>query len=109
MRSIDGERIVIGRIVAGGVADKTRLLREGDEILEVQGVDMRGKTVNQVCDLLVRTSQFQRLNPYEKKSFLPVIIAYLLIRLLQMCEHISATNARRNHFHHSPRALKRYI
>lgn len=33
----DGESVVIGRIVKGGVADKTGLLHEGDEILEVNG------------------------------------------------------------------------
>ncbi len=52
MRSVDG-RIVVGRIVRGGVAQRAALIREGDELLEVQGVDLRGKTVNQVCDLLV--------------------------------------------------------
>lgn len=31
----------------------TGLLHEGDEILEVNGVEMRGKTVNDVCDVLV--------------------------------------------------------
>ncbi len=49
----DGERILIGRIVKGGVAEKTHLLREGDELLEVNGTDLRGKTVNEVCDILV--------------------------------------------------------
>lgn len=32
------------------------LLHEGDEILEVNGVEMRGKTVNDVCDVLVINS-----------------------------------------------------
>ncbi|XP_071445308.1 protein PALS1 [Hetaerina americana] len=48
----EGEAVVIGRIVRGGAADKSGLLREGDEILEVNGVEMRGKSVNDVCDLL---------------------------------------------------------
>lgn len=29
------------------------LLHEGDEILEVNGIDMRGKNINDVSDLLV--------------------------------------------------------
>lgn len=29
------------------------LLNEGDEILEVNGIDMRGKNINDVSDLLV--------------------------------------------------------
>ena len=28
------------------------LLHEGDEILEVNGIEMKGRNVNQVCDLL---------------------------------------------------------
>lgn len=31
-------------------------LYEGDEILEVNGIDMRGKNINDVLDLLVRIS-----------------------------------------------------
>lgn len=41
-----------GRVVRGGAADKSGLLHEGDEVLEVNGVEMRGKGVNEVCDLL---------------------------------------------------------
>ena len=48
----DSGRIVIGRIIKGGVAEKSRLLKEGDELLEVNGTDLRGKSVNEVCDLL---------------------------------------------------------
>jgi MAGUK p55 subfamily member 5 len=48
----EGEAVVIGRIVKGGAAEKSGLLREGDEVLEVNGVEMRGKSVNEVCDLL---------------------------------------------------------
>lgn len=48
----EGEAVVIGRVVKGGAAEKSGLLHEGDEILEVNGVEMRGKTVNDVCDVL---------------------------------------------------------
>ncbi|XP_055643750.1 uncharacterized protein LOC129779964 isoform X3 [Toxorhynchites rutilus septentrionalis] len=48
----EGEAIVIGRVVRGGAAEKSGLLHEGDEILEVNGIEMRGKTVNDVCALL---------------------------------------------------------
>lgn len=41
-----------GRVVRGGAADKSGLLHEGDEILEVNGIEMRGKSVNTVCDIL---------------------------------------------------------
>lgn len=41
-----------GRVVRGGAAAKSGLLHEGDEILEVNGIEMRGKSVNSVCDIL---------------------------------------------------------
>lgn len=44
--------VLIGRIVKGGAADKCGLLQEGDEVLEINGVNMRGKTVAEVCELL---------------------------------------------------------
>ncbi|XP_022240973.1 LOW QUALITY PROTEIN: MAGUK p55 subfamily member 5-A-like [Limulus polyphemus] len=48
----EGEAVVIGRIVKGGAAEKSGLLHEGDEILEVNSIEMRGKSVNEVCDIL---------------------------------------------------------
>lgn len=50
----EGEAIVIGRIVRGGAAEKSGLLHEGDEILEVNGTEMRGKSVNDVCAILAQ-------------------------------------------------------
>lgn len=44
---------MISRIVRGGAAEKSGLLSEGDEILEINGVEIRGKDVNQVFDILV--------------------------------------------------------
>ncbi|XP_055609232.1 protein PALS1 isoform X2 [Uranotaenia lowii] len=48
----EGEAVVIGRVVRGGAAEKSGLLHEGDEILEVNGIEMRGKSINDVCALL---------------------------------------------------------
>ncbi|XP_060804196.1 protein PALS1 isoform X1 [Amyelois transitella] len=48
----EGEAVIIGRIVRGGAAEKSGLLHEGDELLEVNGVPMRGKTVHEVCQVL---------------------------------------------------------
>ncbi|CAB0016767.1 unnamed protein product [Nesidiocoris tenuis] len=48
----EGDSVMIGRVVRGGAADKSGLLHEGDEVLEVNGIEMRGKSVNEVCDLL---------------------------------------------------------
>ncbi|EDS36902.1 membrane-associated guanylate kinase [Culex quinquefasciatus] len=48
----EGEAVVVGRVVRGGAAEKSGLLHEGDELLEVNGIEMRGKSVNDVCALL---------------------------------------------------------
>ena len=48
------DAVVVGRIIKGGAADRSGLLHEGDEILEVNEVELRGKNVNEVCDILAR-------------------------------------------------------
>jgi len=50
----ESEAVVVGRIIRGGAADRSGLLHEGDEILEVNEVELRGKNVNEVCDILAR-------------------------------------------------------
>ena len=46
--------IIIIIMITGGAADRSGLLHEGDEILEVNEVELRGKNVNEVCDILAR-------------------------------------------------------
>uniref|UniRef100_A0A3B4FHG0 Membrane palmitoylated protein 5 n=1 Tax=Pundamilia nyererei TaxID=303518 RepID=A0A3B4FHG0_9CICH len=41
------DSVVISRIVRGGAAERSGLLSEGDEILEINGIEIRGKDVNQ--------------------------------------------------------------
>lgn len=48
------DSVIISRIVKGGAAEQSGLLHEGDEILEINGVEIRGKDVNEVFDILVR-------------------------------------------------------
>lgn len=50
----DMDSVIISRIVKGGAAERSGLLHEGDEILEINGVEIRGKDVNEVFDILVR-------------------------------------------------------
>lgn len=47
------DSVIISRIVKGGAAEKSGLLHEGDEVLEINGIEIRGKDVNEVFDLLV--------------------------------------------------------
>jgi len=50
----DNDAVIVGRIIKGGAAERSGLLHEGDEILEVNEVELRGKNVNEVCDILSR-------------------------------------------------------
>lgn len=50
----DMDSVVVSRVVKGGAAESSGLLNEGDEILEINGIPIRGKHVNEVHDLLVR-------------------------------------------------------
>ena len=45
------DSVVVGRIIRGGMAEASGLLHEGDEILEVNEIDLRGKNVNEVWQL----------------------------------------------------------
>lgn len=49
------DSVVVSRVVKGGAAERSGLLSEGDEILEINGIPLRGKHVNEVHDLLVKT------------------------------------------------------
>ena len=45
--------IFISKLVAGGLAEGTGLLAQNDEVLEVNGIDVAGKTLDQVTDMMV--------------------------------------------------------
>lgn len=45
--------MIISRIVKGGIAEKSGMLHEGDEILDINGIDMKGKDINDVSEMLV--------------------------------------------------------
>ncbi|KAL5108191.1 MAGUK p55 subfamily member 5-A [Taenia crassiceps] len=48
----EGSAIVIGRIISGGLIERTGLLNEGDELLSVNGIDLMGKDVDHVSHIL---------------------------------------------------------
>ena len=49
--------IFISRLVPGGLAESTGLLAVNDEILEVNAIEVYGKTLDQVTDMMVANSQ----------------------------------------------------
>lgn len=48
--------VFISRLVRGGLAESTGLLGVNDEILEVNGIDVDGKSLDQVTDMMVANS-----------------------------------------------------
>ncbi|OWR55488.1 par-6 gamma [Danaus plexippus plexippus] len=48
--------IFISRLVPGGLAESTGLLAVNDEVLEVNGIDVSNKTLDQVTDMMVANS-----------------------------------------------------
>lgn len=78
----DGESIIIGRIVKGGIADKSGLLHEGDEILEINGTDVRGRSINEISDtlscltgvltFLINPSPTQRIHQHTEQPIMHV-------------------------------------
>ncbi|XP_057693332.1 partitioning defective 6 homolog alpha isoform X2 [Corythoichthys intestinalis] len=48
--------VFISRLVRGGLAESTGLLGVNDEILEVNGIDVTGKSLDQVTDMMVANS-----------------------------------------------------
>ena len=47
-------KIVIARIMHGGAADRSGLIHVGDEVCEVNGINVEGKTPNDVLKILVK-------------------------------------------------------
>ena len=48
--------IFISRLVPGGLAESTGLLAVNDEVLEVNGIEVLGKSLDQVTDMMVANS-----------------------------------------------------
>ncbi|XP_058412611.1 partitioning defective 6 homolog gamma [Diceros bicornis minor] len=48
--------IFISRMVPGGLAESTGLLAVDDEVLEVNGIEVAGKTLDQVTDMMIANS-----------------------------------------------------
>lgn len=48
--------VFISRLLPGGLAESTGLLSVGDEIIEVNGIEVSGKTLDQVTDMMVANS-----------------------------------------------------
>ena len=49
--------IFVSRLSPGGIAEGTGLLAVNDEVLEVNGIEVQGKTLDQVTDMMIANSQ----------------------------------------------------
>ena len=52
----EGDKVVIGRIVKGGAAERSGALHPGDEVLEVNSLKLCGKSVHDICSTLCQMS-----------------------------------------------------
>uniref|UniRef100_A0A8R1E059 MAGUK p55 subfamily member 5 n=1 Tax=Caenorhabditis japonica TaxID=281687 RepID=A0A8R1E059_CAEJA len=48
----ENDRIVVGRVVKGGIVERLNLFQEGDELLELNRSSLKGKQINEICDIL---------------------------------------------------------
>ncbi|KAJ0171565.1 hypothetical protein K1T71_013115 [Dendrolimus kikuchii] len=66
--------IFISRLVPGGLAESTGLLGVNDEVLEVNGIDVSNKTLDQVTDMMVANSSnlIITVRPANQRTPLPV-------------------------------------
>lgn len=55
---------MIARVMHGGAADRSGLIHVGDEVVEVNGLNVEGKTPADVLSILVRSHI-----PYETTPF----------------------------------------
>lgn len=66
--------IFISRLVPGGLAESTGLLAVNDEVLEVNGIEVSGKTLDQVTDMMVANSSnlIVTVKPANQRTVAPV-------------------------------------
>lgn len=50
-------KIVIARVMHGGAADRSGLIHVGDEVVEVNGINVEGKTPADVLSILVSNNK----------------------------------------------------
>ena len=53
MRQDNAGNILISRVLHGSVADRSKQLHAGDVIHEINGQTLRGKTIDDVADMMV--------------------------------------------------------
>lgn len=66
--------IFISRLVPGGLAESTGLLAVNDEVIEVNGIEVFGKTLDQVTDMMVANSSnlIVTVKPANQRTVAPV-------------------------------------
>ena len=62
--------IFISRLLPGGLAESTGLLAVKDEVIEVNGIEVCGKTLDQVTDMMVANSSnlIITVKPFNQKT-----------------------------------------
>jgi hypothetical protein len=74
--------VVVSALAPGGMADRTGAIRAGDTLVEVDGVKVQGRSLNQVVDMLQR----RRISQDAESPQGECIIKLKLSRLLSIPE-----------------------
>lgn len=94
--------IFISRLVPGGLAESTGLLAVNDEVLEVNGIEVSGKTLDQVTDMMVANSANLIITVKPANQKLTLSQERGLPQRQSQMSHISATSI------HSQQSSKSY-
>lgn len=62
-------KIVIARVMHGGAADRSGLIHVGDEVVEVNGLNVEGKTPSDVLTILVSNVHIPFILQNKYKSY----------------------------------------
>lgn len=72
-------KIVIARVMHGGAADRSGLIHVGDEVVEVNNINVEGKTPNDVLKILVTFKSLQFLKSLKFKIITSVWLSEIII------------------------------
>ena len=99
-------KICISRLVPGGLAEGTGLLSVNDEIIEINGIEIRGKSFDQVTDMMIANSQnliitIKPASPLPKTP--PAVPKPASVSPKKLSTHVPASSSKAHA--HSPSAL----
>ena len=65
-----------GRVVKGGAAERSGCLHPGDEVLEVNGLRLKGKSVHDICSTLCQVRGTIQRERAERRDYTVQLLYY---------------------------------